>query len=346
MQTYSLVPSRNLIAAERAMLKHALPLKVLSTFGTQKDQPLNKTDTVVFRRALPIDASATTYAPEVTAASYALAEGTTPAAKTINYQDVTCTLQNYGVLMKLSSKTADLYEDDVPGDMQKIVGEHMTTLEEQIAYGVVRGGTNVFYANSTARGNVNTAVSLNKLRAVTRSLENARSMRVTQRLSSSVNFGTEAVRACWLVFAHTDCAHDIQNLPGFKDVVDYGSSASPVHEREIGAVGEYRFVLSPEFRAFSAAGAANGGSNTFLTAGGTGSGNCDIYPYIIVGEESWGQVALKGRGAIDVTYLPPKVKTHANPLGLFGYVGAQFWKTAVRLNEVWMARLECAVTAL
>jgi len=65
MQTYSLVPSRNLIMAEREMLKHAMPIKVLSTFGSQKQVPQNKTDTVVFRRALPLDAG-TNGAPNLT----------------------------------------------------------------------------------------------------------------------------------------------------------------------------------------------------------------------------------------------------------------------------------------
>ena len=58
MQQYSTVPSRNLITAEREMLKYAEPIKVISTFGTSKPVPQNKTDTVVFRRPLPIDANA------------------------------------------------------------------------------------------------------------------------------------------------------------------------------------------------------------------------------------------------------------------------------------------------
>ena len=157
MQTYSLVPSRNLIMAEREMLKHAMPIKVLSTFGTQKQIPQNKTDTVVFRRALPIDAG-TNGAPNITASNYLLQEGVTPGSRTIAYQDVQVTLQQYGVLMKISSKAEAMYEDDIPGDMVKLVGEHMASIEELISYGVVRGGTNVVYANGTARASVNTAI--------------------------------------------------------------------------------------------------------------------------------------------------------------------------------------------
>jgi N4-gp56 family major capsid protein len=65
-----------------------------------------------------------------------------------------------------------------------------------------------------------------------------------------------------------------------------------------------------------------------------------------VAKDAWGQVALKGQGSIEPTYLPAKMKTHANPLGRFGYVGATFWKSAVRLNENWMVRIETAASGL
>lgn len=343
MQNYSTVPSRNLIMAEREMLKRAEPIKVISTFGMQKQVPQNKTDTVVFRRAVPIDAAANG-APVVNAGDYILAEGTTPGARTITYQDVTVTLQQYGILMKLSSKTELMYEDDVPGDMTALVGEHMGSIEEMITYGVVRGGTNVIYANGSARNAVNTAVSLNKLRQAARVIESAHGKRVTEKLAAGPNFGTSAVHPAYLVFIHTDLEADVRNLPGFTPVVEYGSQ-KPVHEREIGAVEQFRFITSPYFRPFLQAGGTVT-AGTFLSNGGTAGTTADVYPMIVMAQEAWGTVALKGMGSIDVTYLPAKQKTHANPLGQFGWVGATFWKNSVRLNENWMVRLECAASGL
>lgn len=339
MQQYNTVPSRNLIMAERAMLKHAEPIKVISTFGTNKPVPQNKTDTVVFRRAIPIDAG-TNGAPSITTSDYLLQEGVTPGARTIQYQDVQVTLQQYGVLMKLTSKTESLYEDDVPQDMIKLVGEHMGSLEELISYGVVRGGTNAVFGNGSARNQVNTVISLAKLRQVARVIEAAFGARVTEKLSAGPNFGTSPVHAAYLVFIHTDLEADVRNLSGFTSVVAYGQQ-KPVHEREIGACEQFRFITSPYFKPFLSAGAV-----TIATAGGVLAGGAvaaaaaDVYPVMVVAQEAWGQVALKGMDAIDPTYLPAKQKTHANPLGQFGYVGAQFWKSAVRLNENWMVRLE------
>lgn len=343
MQTYSLVPSRNLIMAEREMLKHAMPIKVLSTFGSQKQVPQNKTDTVVFRRAIPIDAGSNG-APNITASNYLLQEGVTPGSRTIAYQDVQVTLQQYGVLMKLSSKAEAMYEDDIPGDMVKLVGEHMASIEELISYGVVRGGTNVVYANGTARASVNTAISLNKLRQAARQLESAHAQMVTEKLAASVNFGTTAVEPGYLVFIHTDMEADFRNLTGFVPLARYGSQ-KPMHEREIGAVERFRIITSPYFKPFlSAGGSITAG--TFLSNGGNTGTTADVYPLMVVAQEAWGQVALKGMGAVQPIYLPAKQITHANPMGQFGYVGANFYKNAVRLNENWMVRIEAACSAL
>lgn len=343
MQTYSLVPSRNLIMAEREMLKHAMPIKVLSTFGSQKQLPQNKTDTVVFRRALPIDAG-TNGAPNVTASNYLMQEGVTPGARTISYQDVQVTVQQYGVLMKLSSKAEAMYEDDIPGDMVKLVGEHMASIEELISYGVVRGGTNVVYANGSSRSAVNTTISLNKLRQAARQLESAFAQLVTEKLAASVNYGTSAVEPSYLVFIHTDMEADFRNISTFVPVARYGSQ-KPVHEREIGAIERFRIVTSPYFKPFLAAGGSIT-AGTFLSNGGTSGTTADVYPIMVVAQEAWGQVALKGMGSVQPIYLPAKQITHANPMGQFGYVGANFYKNAVRLNENWMVRIECAASGL
>jgi N4-gp56 family major capsid protein len=343
MQTYSLVPSRNLIMAEREMLKHAMPIKVLSTFGTQKPIPQNKTDTVVFRRALPIDAGANG-APNITTSNYLLQEGVTPGSRSITYQDVQVTLQQYGVLMKLSSKAEAMYEDDIPGDMVKLVGEHMASIEELISYGVVRGGTNVVFANGTVRTAVNTAITLNKLRQAARQLESAHAQLVTEKLASSVNFNTQAIEPGYLVFIHTDMEADFRNLANFVPVARYGQQ-KPVHEREVGTVERFRIITSPYFRPFLAAGGTIT-AGTFLSNGGTTGTTADVYPVMVVAQEAWGQVSLKGMNAIQPIYLPAKQITHANPMGQFGYVGANFYKNAVRLNENWLVRVEVAASAL
>ena len=129
IQNYGTSTSRNSIRAAQDMLAHAQPVTVLGDFGTQREMPQNSTDTLVFRRTLPLLAStsgttiegASRYvgtpgngAPGLAASSFVLGEGQTPGANTISFQDVTVQLQQYGILFKFSSKVESLYEDDIP----------------------------------------------------------------------------------------------------------------------------------------------------------------------------------------------------------------------------------------
>ena len=77
-----------------------------------------------------------------------------------------------------------------------------------------------------------------------------------------------------------------------------------------------------------------------------GTVNVDVYPFIMVGEDAWGQLALRGGDAIDPTYIPPGQKDKSDPLGQRGYVGAKFYMQCTLLNEGWMAIVEAGVSAL
>jgi len=350
IQNYGTVASRNLIRAAQGMLEHAQPITVLGDFGTQREMPQNSTDTLVFRRTLPFGASTTgttiegssryVGTPDITASNFVLAEGVTPNSNTISFQDVSVTLQQYGVLFKYSSKVEQLYEDDIPGEMVKLTGETLAEVMEMVRYGVLKAGSTVIYTNGSSRSAVNTAISLNSLRKAARTLESNRSRRVTSRLAPGVNFGTRAVQPAYIVFVHTDAVADIRNLPGFTRVEEYGSF-KPIHDREIGACEDFRFISSPLLKSF--AGAGSGTLNGMLSVG---AANVDVYPFIIIGEDAWGQVALKGMSAIKPVVLKASQTNHANPLGQFGYVGASTWFATVRLNDAFMARIEAGVTAL
>jgi len=351
IQNYGTVASRNLIRAAQGMLEHAQPITVLGDFGTQREMPQNSTDTLVFRRTLPFGAStagttienSTRYVgtPDITASNFVLAEGVTPNSNTITFQDVSVQLQQYGVLFKYSSKTEQLYEDDIPGEMVKLTGETLAEVMELVRYGVLKAGSTVIYTNGSSRASINTAISLNSIRKAARTLESNRCRRVTSRLAPGVNFGTRAVQPAYVVFCHTDAVSDIRNLPGFTRVEDYGSF-KPIHDREIGACEDFRFISSPLLKSFLAAGASIGSSGMLSV----GAANVDVYPFIVIGEDAWGQVALKGMSAIKPVVLKASQTNHANPLGQFGYVGASTWFATVRLNDAWMARIEAGVTAL
>jgi len=352
MQNYSTpIPSRNIIKAEMKMLDHADSIMVLGTFGMQKAHPLNTTDTLVFRRLRPFNSSikanpADGYSetPVITPSDFVTSEGITPNANTISYTDISVTLEQYAILFKFSSKAELMYEDDIPGDQSKLTGETMGEVSELVCYGAIKAGSSVIYGNGSTRAGVATTISLSKLRLAARSMEKNRGKHVQSKIDAGPNFDTSPVEPAYPVFIHTDLSADVRDLPGFTKRVEYGTGIKAIHERELGACEEFRFITSPLFSPFLAAGASVGVTGLVSA----GSSKVDVYPMVVMAEDAWGHISLKGHGktAISPTIISSKDKNHANPSGMFGYVGADFWYAPIRLNENWMTRIEVGATDL
>lgn len=334
IQNFNSQPGRvNKLKGE--ILAHAVPVEVLGITGSQKKMPKNVGDTVVFRRWLPygnvdnkwVDNSNV----ETFASAHLTQEGVTPSADTLTAVDINATLQQYACLYAVTDRAVDLYEDDTPDEMKKQTGERVGLLREMVRFGAIKGLTNLFYGGAgNSQSTVNGTVTIPMLRKITKSLKANHAKMVTSILDASPKFATAPVESAYLVFASTDMEPAIRDLPGFKHVSEYGSR-KPVHECEIGSAESFRFILSPELAGKTGGGAAVGAT------GMEGTTNIDIYPMIVVGEDAWGQVALRGEESLDVTYIPPGQKDKNDPLGQRGYIGAKTYMTAVVLNNGWGA---------
>ena len=337
-------PAERIGKIKGEILAHAVATEVLGITGMQRALPKNNGQTVVYRRYLPFGAANTNWntrnRPVVNAAAHELTEGVTPTADTLVPQDITATLKQYGCLYELTDKVVDTYEDDAPAEMKKHCGERVGLLREMIRYGVIKSCTNVFYVGNVAtRSLVASKITLLALRKVSRNLQANHAKRITGILAPSVSIATKPVEASYLVFVSTDAEADIRDLQGFVHVSAYGNR-KPVHPQELGSCENYRFITSPELAPYAGAGAAIGATGLM------GTTNVDVYPFIVVGEDAWGQLALRGADSIDPTYIPPGQKDKSDPLGQRGYIGAKFYMQCTLLNEGWMAIAEAGVSAL
>lgn len=320
-------PRTNLYAAAD-MLMHAEPVMVLEKLAVTKQMPKNKTETIKFRRPRTF-----------TAATTPLVEGVTPSTTAFQYEDVSATLKQYGQVVEITDKIEDLHEDPVLKDATLQAGQNIGRTIEALNYGVVRAGTSVYYANGTARTDVNTPITLAKQRAVIRALKAQKAQKITRILSGSANYATRPVEAAFVAVAHTDVESDIRGLPGFTPVAEYGTRTT-ISDFEVGSVEDVRYILSPDLNPFTDGGGAKG---SMVSTSGT---SADVYPIIYFGQDSWGMVALRGMGSVSPSIIPVGQKTKDDPLGQRGYVGWKTWHAALILNQSWMSRLECAVTAL
>jgi len=338
--TYSLPPGRiNRIKGE--MLAYAIPHDVLGMAAQNKTLPKNSGDTIIYRRWLPFGATTANAASinrwVVDPVQHIVQEGVTPQADTLVPQDITVQLQEYACLYSFTNKANEIYEDDVPAAEKQQVGERMGLVRELVRYGVFRAGTNVFYAGGgTTRSSVNARITLPLLRRVAKTLMANHCKMLSNVLAPSPNFATMPVEAAFVVFVHSDCEPDIRDLPGFKHVSEYGQR-KPLHELEVGSCERFRFVVSAELSPYLGAGAPVG------TTGLVGGTNVDVYPFLVVGQNAWGTIALRGMESFKVTAVMPQPSA-ADPLGQRGYVGARWYFNAVILNQGWMAVIEAGTT--
>ena len=328
---YGDISQRTAAYAEKTMLEHAEPILVLEKFAQTKPLPKNTADNIKFRRPIPYNVSTSQ-----------LVEGVTPVPKQMQYEDVPVAMGQYGDVIEISDRVADMSEDPVLKDAAMLAGEQAAETKELIMWGVLRAGTNVAYSGTgtpAARADVNAGITLGLLRNAIRNLKSQRAKTVTSMVSASPKYATEAVAPAFVAFAHTDVEQDIRDMDGFTPVERYGSF-QPVSDHECGKVEQTRFILSPVLEPFVSAGSAtaNGCVQT--------NGACDVYPVVIVSKNSYATVPLKGAGSMSPRVVNPDRIDKSDILGQRGYVGWKMYFAALILNEAWMQRIEVGVTEL
>ena len=330
LNTYGDISPRTAAYAAVTLLNRGQYDLVIERFGQGKPIPRKHSKVIKFRRYESL--------PRATAP---LAEGVPPAGRKLSKTDVTATLEQYGDIVELTDVIYDTHEDDVLKEMMGLCGEQAAETVEVIRIAVLKAGTNVFYASSVAsRALVNAAPTRSDLRRVYRYFRKHKAKTISSIVKASAMISTEPVAPAFFAMGHTDLDADIRAMSGFIPVEQYSNSDKAL-PAEIGKVDQFRFILTPLFEPWDQAGVSG---STFLTGGTTGTGSADVYPLIIVAQDSYGIVPLQGENAVTPMVVNPNKPSHSNPLGQSGFVSWKTYQTACILNQNWVARLECAAT--
>ncbi len=269
----------------------------------------------------------------------ALVEGVTPAPNQMQYEDVSTMVDQYGGWVSFTDVIADTHEDP---NLQKIsmgLGEQAGATKEAIIWDTLIGGTNVIYSGAaTSRATVEAPIAEEDLIAAQRFLKANRAKHITKMLKASTNVATEPVAPAFVAFGHSNLEPDFRSLQEFVVREKY-SNVQLLSDYEIGKFQDIRVILTPQLNPFYGAGSAN--VTGVLSANGT---NVDVYPVVIVGQDAFGVVPLRGMDTAKVTIKNPE-PTYEDPLAQRGFASWKMWYVAVRLNEEWMVRIEAAARA-
>ncbi len=325
--TYSDISPRTTAYADAKLLKRAQPNNVLAQFGEVRPVPKNRGQVVIFRRYNKLDAT-----------PVELQEGVTPTGKKLTKTDITATIKQYGDWIGIDDVIKDTHEDPVLNEMIDILGEQAAEMYDKIYAGVLKAGTNVIYANGTSRSAVNTPISDTLIDKALRVLERQHAKTIRSIINAGPNIGTKPIPPAFIAVCHSDLRYDLKNLTGWVPVHEYANTDGLING-EAGAVGQFRFVFDNNLEPWADAGGAAG---SMISTSGT---NADVYPVLIFGKQSYGIVPLGGKGSVRTYVNNPKAIT-GDELAQRGSVGWKGWTTAVILNDLWMVRLEVAVTEL
>jgi len=329
MNTTSSIGFRTNGQAVAKLLKRAQAVMTLERFGQVDPQGMNKSTTRRFRRleALP-------------AAIMPIAEGVAPAGQSLIVTDISVTLEQFADVVPFTDVIQDTIEDNTLDDMTKLVAQQAAETKEIVRFSALKAGTNVFYGGiGTTRATVNGTITRALLRKVYRSLKKNRAQSISEIISATAKIATEPVAAAYFVVSHTDMDADIQDITGFKRIEKY-SDPTKALAGEAGSAENFRFVESDLFSPWLVAGTSG---STYLTNGGTGTGNADVYPMLAFGKDAYGIVPLQGKNAVKIYVVNPTANA-ADPVAQKGTVGWKMYDGCVILNDNWMARIEVGAT--
>lgn len=322
---YGDISPRTAAYAEKELLKRGLPYLVLEKFGQAKALPDNSTKVMKFRRYTALSNTPVT-----------LTEGVTPASQALTVTDVTATLAQYGGLTTITDVILDTHEDQTLNEAVALLGEQAAQMIEKMRFGVLKAGTNVLYANGSARNAVNTEISIDVQRRAVRALKRQNARFITSIVRSTPSYGTENVAPGFVALIHPDLEASVRSLTGFVPAEKYGSMTP--WEGELGKCEDVRYISSTIFDPWADAGGAKG---TMLSTTGT---NADVYPILYLARDAYGIIALKGAFALTPMVVNPK-PSDSDPLAQRGHVSWKAYQTAVILNDAWMVRVEVAARA-
>ena len=286
--------------AVKRLLKRGQHNMTVERFGMPRPIPKKSSKTISFRR---YETFARATAP--------LNEGVPPEGQEITYTDITKTLQQYGDVVWITDVIKLTHEDSIFNETVDNMGEQAAETLEIIRIEDMKAGSNVYYAGGTvtARANVNMVVTNGDFLRIVRDLSRNKAKEISRIVSATAKIDTTPVSHAYFAMCSTDLEPDIEALPKFTPIEKYSDSNSAI-PHEFGKSGRIRFVTSPLWEPWLQA--ATGVSSTSFLSNGiipTSNSNPDVYPVIIVGQDSYGIVPLQGENAVVPAIVNPERKT-------------------------------------
>lgn len=325
--TSSQITSANQNYLSLPLLSRAYPHFVHALWGQVRDIPRNKTENVRFRKYASLSAATT-----------ALTEGVTPIGSQESITDITATVLQYGDFLTLTDYLDMTTIDPYKTELAEVLGDQMGDTLDQITKAVLNAGTTVQFA-STATSRVTVAAGMimtgTEVRKSVRTLQGNNAKPLTEIIDPSDGFNTSGIPPAYIAIIDQSTHYDLKNDPDWVKVAEYADPDERIHEAEVGALDEVRFVLA-------AANTTTGSGASVFT--GAGAGGIDVHATLILGKEAYGTTRIAGN-AVEVITKELGTGGTVDPLNQRSTMGWKASYVVKRLQEAFMLRIEHAVSS-
>lgn len=304
---------------DRTLLRRAVPLFVHTKFAQVRDIPAKGgTNVIKFRKY-----------GNLSAATSALTEGTTPSGSQLATTDITATVAQYGDFVTLTDVVQYETPDAILMDTAEILGDQAADTLDQLTRDVLVAGTSVIYSDvstNSARTDVASTdiLTTTVIKKAVKTLKNNNAKKLTKMVNPSTGYATSPLNACYVGFIHPNVAYTLKGFTGFTPVEKYSSNQTAM-EGEIGTFDEVRFIETTNAKVFTGAGAAS----------------ADVYATIILGSDAYGITRISGQ-AMQNIIKPLGSAGSADPLDQISTSGWKATFVAKILNNAFMTRIETA----
>lgn len=268
--------------------------------------------------------------------------------------DLTSAVSKYGDFF-LISEEADLVNFNGTTDAHvKTLGIQAGRSLNRLQRNVLEDNATLIYASgASADGDVADSLSLSLIENACNTIENNSAITFTSRTTGSTNTNTTPILESYWGLCHTHVKPDIRKLAGFVSVERYAGQVATA-PGEFGAVGDVRWVSSPEASADADLGGDPGASSLRSTSGTA----ADLYTSIVFGMDAHGAISLDSEliqeiynagDSIPGIMVINKAKGSAgtaDPLDELASMGWKAWHAGRILNGDWVRGIRHAASKL
>lgn len=291
---------------DRTLIETAGPNLVHDQFAQKRPIPANGGKTIEFRK----------YA-ELPKALTPLTEGVTPDGQKMSVSKIEATVSQYGGYVTISDVLDMTAIDRNVVEATKAIGAQAGKSLDTITRNVLQAGTNVYYCPKSDGSQPASRALLDKTCTLT--------VDVVKRIVALMRGkNVPTIGGDYVCILHPYVAYDLMADPAWIEAQKY-QNAQAIYTGEIGKIAGVRFVESTEAKIYSGEGCPSGLS---------------VFGCLFFGDNAYGVTEVSGGGLKTIIKQLGSAGT-ADPLDQRATVGWKAMKTAERLVEAYLWRVEC-----